>query len=208
MVQRVEEEPLMSEGAPPGFDHGVREPQLRERQDPAHHSRGDQVVDLGISRSRRRRPPTPPASSLTASRPDSAPGAWRHAYDPPNSLSDNAPTGMKPYRVFFSHGSDDTYIVENFLKPKVASSGAHVFVDAGTIGYGDDFRALLLAELGDLDELLVLLTKSSLRRPWVLAELGAALVKKETDCCDQGTAPPRQSCRSLEFCHSSAPRPS
>jgi hypothetical protein len=86
---------------------------------------------------------------------------------------------MKPYRVFFSHGSDDTYIVENFLKPKVESSGARVFVDAGTIGYGDDFRALLLAELGDLDELLVLLTKSSLRRPWVLAELGAALIRRK-----------------------------
>jgi hypothetical protein len=86
---------------------------------------------------------------------------------------------MKPYRVFFSHGSDDTYIVENFLTPKVASCGAEVFVDAGAIGYGDDFRALLLSELGALDELLVLLTKSSLRRPWVLAELGAALIRKK-----------------------------
>ena len=47
-VQRVEEEPLMFEAAPPRFNHGVRELQLREGQDPAQHSRGDQVVDLGV----------------------------------------------------------------------------------------------------------------------------------------------------------------
>ena len=35
-------------GWAPRFDHGVRELQLRERQDPAQHSRGNQVVDLGI----------------------------------------------------------------------------------------------------------------------------------------------------------------
>src|SRR5712691_3463330 len=47
-VQRVEEEPVMFEGAPPRFDHGVRELQFGEGQDPAQHARGDQVVDLGI----------------------------------------------------------------------------------------------------------------------------------------------------------------
>jgi Inner membrane protein YgaP-like, transmembrane domain len=40
-VQRVEEEPLMFEGAPPCFDHGVRELQFREGQNPAQHARGD-----------------------------------------------------------------------------------------------------------------------------------------------------------------------
>ena len=47
-VQRVEEEPLMFEGAPPRFDHGVRKLQFRERQDPAQHARGDEGVDVGI----------------------------------------------------------------------------------------------------------------------------------------------------------------
>ena len=51
VVQRMEEEPLMFEGAPPRFDHRVREFQFRERQDPAQHSRGDQLVDpAGIGR--------------------------------------------------------------------------------------------------------------------------------------------------------------
>lgn len=80
------------------------------------------------------------------------------------------------YRIFFSHGGDDTYIVQHFLKPKVEQSGAGVFLDAGKIEYGDDFRGTILKELSICDELLVLFTKSSLRRPWVLAEVGATLI--------------------------------
>ena len=84
---------------------------------------------------------------------------------------------MKSYRVFFSHGGDDTYVVEHFLKPKVEASGATVFLDAGRIEYGDDFRNAILSELARSDGLLVLFTRSSLRRPWVLAEVGATLVR-------------------------------
>jgi hypothetical protein len=83
---------------------------------------------------------------------------------------------MAPYRIFFSHGSDDTFIVKEFLKPKVESSGASVFLDAGLIEYGDDFREIIFRELSLCDELLVLLTPSSLQRPWVIAEIGATLV--------------------------------
>jgi hypothetical protein len=86
---------------------------------------------------------------------------------------------MKSYRVFFSHGGDDTYVVEHFLKPKVESSGALVFLDAGKIQYGDDFRQMILAELATCEELLVLFTRSSLRRPWVLAEVGATIIRSK-----------------------------
>jgi hypothetical protein len=84
---------------------------------------------------------------------------------------------MSVYRVFFSHGGDDTYVVQNFLKPKVESSGATVFLDAGRIEYGDDFRRVILSELAICEELLVLFTRSSLLRPWVLAEVGATLIR-------------------------------
>jgi len=84
-----------------------------------------------------------------------------------------------PYRIFFSHGGEDKYVVEHFLKPKVESSGAAVFLDTGAIKYGDDFRDLILTELRNCDELLVLLTKSSLQRPWVLAEVGATLIRNK-----------------------------
>ncbi|GEM_PF-4515344 len=83
---------------------------------------------------------------------------------------------IQSYKVFFSHGGEDTYVVEHFLKPKVESSGAEVFVDSGKIKYGDDFRKIILKELKESNELLILLTKSSLTRPWVLAELGASII--------------------------------
>ena len=84
---------------------------------------------------------------------------------------------MSQYRLFFSHGGDDTFVVKEFLKPKVESSGAVVFLDAGRLEYGDDFRQTILEELACADELLVLLTPSSIKRPWVIAEIGAALVR-------------------------------
>jgi len=84
---------------------------------------------------------------------------------------------MSPYRLFFSHGGDDTFIVKEFLKPMVESSGANVFLDAGRLDYGDDFRETIFVELAQADELLVLLTPSSIRRPWVIAEIGAMLVR-------------------------------
>ena len=86
---------------------------------------------------------------------------------------------MNPYRIFFSHGGDDTFIVKEFLKPKLETSGARVFLDAGRIEYGDDFRETILQELSRCDELLVLLTPSSLQRPWVIAEIGATLVRSK-----------------------------
>lgn len=79
-----------------------------------------------------------------------------------------------PYKVFISHGSDDAFVVNESIVPRVAGSGAEVFVDEGRIEFGDDFRARILTELSEMDELLVLLTVSSIERPWVFAEIGAA----------------------------------
>jgi hypothetical protein len=84
---------------------------------------------------------------------------------------------MPSYKLFFSHGGDDTYIVREFLTPRIRTSGAEIFVDAGCLEYGDDFRAVILSELSKADELFVLLTPSSVKRPWVIAEIGATLVR-------------------------------
>jgi len=84
----------------------------------------------------------------------------------------------EPYRVFFSHGGEDTYIVKGFLKPKIEESGASVFLDAGEIKYGDDFRKTVLDELASCDELVVLLSRSSIGRAWVCAEIGAAVIRR------------------------------
>lgn len=84
---------------------------------------------------------------------------------------------MKPYKVFISHGGDDTFIVNKYLKPDVEGSGAEVFLDAGKIKYGDDFREKILSELSACDELMVLFTPSSILRPWVIAEVGATIIR-------------------------------
>jgi hypothetical protein len=81
------------------------------------------------------------------------------------------------YRVFFSHGGEDTFMVKDFFGPKVRSSGAELFIDEGEVSYGDDFRKIVYSELHICDELLVLLTPSSIKRPWVFAELGAAILR-------------------------------
>ena len=80
------------------------------------------------------------------------------------------------YRVFISHGGEDTFIAERLLKPGVEQAGATVFLDSGAIDFGDDFRRVLLRELVDTHELLVLFTPSSVQRAWVLAEVGATLI--------------------------------
>jgi hypothetical protein len=84
---------------------------------------------------------------------------------------------MMGYRIFFSHGGDDTYIAQSFLKPKLLGSGAHVFIDAGKIEYGDNFHSRILNELATCDELLAFFTHSSLKRPWIFAEVGATLIR-------------------------------
>lgn len=82
---------------------------------------------------------------------------------------------MTRYRVFISHGGGDTYLARELLKPKLEASGASVFLDAGSVSYGDDFRRIILDELLNCHELLVLLTPTSIRRPWVMAEIGVAI---------------------------------
>lgn len=81
------------------------------------------------------------------------------------------------YHVFFSHGGDDSFIAQQFLKPQLERTGATVFLDKGHLEYGDDFRDEILNALKKCDELVILITPSSLRRPWVFAELGGALVR-------------------------------
>ena len=89
-------------------------------------------------------------------------------------LQDGLPN---PYRIFLSHSGEDNYIVEKLIKPGLVASGAHVFVDIVEIKYGDNFHVRVLRELAACDELLVLFTRSAVKRPWIFAEVGATLVR-------------------------------
>lgn len=77
------------------------------------------------------------------------------------------------YRVFISHGSSDRWIAEQ-IRQKLLNSGVIAFLDEADIRIGDDFRSIILKEIRDCNELLALLTPSTLSRAWVFAEIGAA----------------------------------
>lgn len=83
---------------------------------------------------------------------------------------------MAKYRVFLSHGSGDIELVTARLLPAIERAGAEVFLDERQIAYGDDFRRIILAELKRCNEVVVLLTASSMARPWVCAEIGGSMV--------------------------------
>ena len=93
--------------------------------------------------------------------------------------SDDSLEPQIPYRVFFTHGSADNHFVKKYLEPDVAKSGANVFVDVIGVNYGDDFRDTIISELQSCHELIVLLTPTSIQRPWVFAEIGACVIRPE-----------------------------
>lgn len=81
------------------------------------------------------------------------------------------------YRVFLSHGGGDSFIVKH-VTPELEATGASVFVDKGEIKYGDDFRDRIFAELQACHELLIIITPTSVVRPWIFAELGVAISRR------------------------------
>lgn len=61
------------------------------------------------------------------------------------------------------------------MAPRMSEAGASVFLDLVDVKYGDNFRAQILDQLATANELCVLLTRTSILRPWVFAELGVAV---------------------------------
>ena len=84
-------------------------------------------------------------------------------------------------RLFFSHGSEDDFLVEK-LRPDLEQAGAQVFVDHG-MEFGDNFRNIIIPELNQSDEVLVLLTPTSIERAWVMAEIGATVFQGKRIVC-------------------------
>lgn len=77
--------------------------------------------------------------------------------------------------MFVSYGSGDIAIVEDILAPGITNAGASYFLDVAAITLGEDFRARIFDELFNVDEMLVLLTTTSVERPWVFIEIGAMI---------------------------------
>lgn len=75
--------------------------------------------------------------------------------------------------VFVSHGGADTWVARQ-IERGIRDAGSEAFLDEANIGVGEDFSDTIRASLQRADELLVLLTPWSVRRPWIWVEVGAA----------------------------------
>jgi hypothetical protein len=89
----------------------------------------------------------------------------------PDDLSDGK------YRVFISYGTGDGFLVRELVAKRLTDAGAEVFIDSLRVEFGDRLPDEIFIELQNSNELCLLLTPTSLLRPWVFAELGAAILR-------------------------------
>ena len=83
----------------------------------------------------------------------------------------------RTWLVFISHAGTDTWVAKRIAE-QIEERGADTFLDESHIAVGEDFEERILSALDQADELLVLLTPWSLKRPYVWAEIGAAWGKR------------------------------
>jgi hypothetical protein len=76
------------------------------------------------------------------------------------------------FQVFISHSSADTWVARQLARA-VEECGATCFLDEADTEYGDDFEDKILAAVRASQELLVLLTPWSIKRPYIWLEIGA-----------------------------------
>lgn len=98
------------------------------------------------------------------------------------TVSQNPPSD--PYQptagawlVFISHAGTDTWVARRIAE-QIELRGGSTFLDESHIAVGEDFEERILQALDQANELLVLLTPWSLKRPYVWAEIGAAWGKR------------------------------
>ena len=83
------------------------------------------------------------------------------------------PDRQRPaYTVFISH-SGDTWIAKKIAE-EIENRGARTFLDETQVDSGDVFQEKIRGALKSASELLVLLTPTSVKRPFVWVELGVA----------------------------------
>lgn len=81
------------------------------------------------------------------------------------------------YTVFISHSTKDKWVARQISKAIEESDSkgrTKTFMDEKDIETGDSIPDSIRKNIKECDEFLILLTKDSVRRPWVLVELGAA----------------------------------
>jgi len=86
------------------------------------------------------------------------------------------------YRIFVSHGGDDTWVAEQIAR-RIEDCGAAAFLDRRDIAAGDNFKQRIHEEIPRCDELLALFTPWSRRRAWVRHEIGMADILRKRIVC-------------------------
>jgi hypothetical protein len=92
-------------------------------------------------------------------------------------MTPTAPAGERRHVVFISHSGPDTWVAERFSE-KIRALGAETFLDEANVGVGEDFDERIREALERCDEMVVLLTPWSLKRPYLWAEVGAASMRR------------------------------
>ncbi|HLC15397.1 MAG TPA: toll/interleukin-1 receptor domain-containing protein [Thermodesulfovibrionia bacterium] len=85
----------------------------------------------------------------------------------------------KSYLVFISHSAKDRWIakqIANLIEEKGKEYGVKTFLDEKDIAGGESIPELIKRNIQDCGEFLILLSRYSIDRPWVLIEIGAAWV--------------------------------
>ena len=98
----------------------------------------------------------------------------------------------KRYLVFISHSGKDRWVAKQMavlIEGKGRRYGIKAFLDEKDITGGESIPASIRKNIRDCDEFLVLLSRYSIDRPWVLIEIGAAWVlgKRITAIVDKVT---------------------
>src|SRR2546430_17098798 len=81
------------------------------------------------------------------------------------------------YLVFISHSTNDRWIarqISYLLEAKGRRCGVKTFLDERGIGVGDSIPETIRQNIENCNEFLVLLTRNSIDRPWVMIEISAA----------------------------------
>jgi len=85
----------------------------------------------------------------------------------------------KDYLVFISHSAEDRWIARQMAKlieAKGRKYGVRAFLDEKDIEGGQSIAEVIFKNLKECDEFVVLLSPDSINRPWVLVEIGGALL--------------------------------
>jgi len=98
------------------------------------------------------------------------------------TMVERAPTKSGPPKAFLSYGWEDHELAEK-IATELQGSGVDTWWAEWCISAGDSLRQKIDEGLGDCTHFIVLLTPSSLKKPWVNQEMDAGLVRKVREQC-------------------------